>query len=337
MASGSTEDLGYIWEEDACPDDPPTVPIYRFIRRRRHNYPSEYIEEIVVPSRCVGKIIGRSGNNVRKIEQDTRTCITVIKEFVGSFETTLEIAGREEARRKARDSIEKLTQRPPLETCFKKKDPDMKEKELPLLNWDELLARSDEEKRTGWANFPPAVQSVSQNIILCDESEKRHHLLTFLGCIQPEHKVIVFVGTNAMVDRLTGELVLSGTDCDSIHGDREQSDRERAIEDLQSGKIRILISTDVAARGLDIKDVTHIFNFDFGNIDEYVHRVGRTGRAGWFGEAVTLFTRNDWMHAPELVRILQEAKQVVPAALCKMAARYDSRYSRRQHADRQHR
>ena len=67
----------------------------------------------------------------------------------------------------------------------------------------------------------------------------------------------------------------------SIHGDRDQSDREQALLDLKSGQVKILLATDVASRGIDISDITYVVNFDFPrNIEEYVHRVGRTGRAG---------------------------------------------------------
>ncbi|KAL1415172.1 hypothetical protein MTO96_029688 [Rhipicephalus appendiculatus] len=136
-----------------------------------------------------------------------------------------------------------------------------------------------------------AVHTVTQKVILCEEEEKKGQLLAFLRSMQPNDKVIVFADRKAMVDNLTCELVLAGIDCDSIHGSREQCDRERALEDLRSGQIRILIATDVAARGLDIVDVTHIFNYDFPfNMEEYVHRVGRTGRAGRTGVAITLIT-----------------------------------------------
>ncbi|KAH7980841.1 hypothetical protein HPB49_019587 [Dermacentor silvarum] len=175
-----------------------------------------------------------------------------------------------------------------------------------------------------------AVHTVSQTIILCEEEKKKEQLMTFFKSMQPEDKVIVFVDRKAMVDHLTSDFVLAGINCDSIHGSREQCDRERALEDLRDGKVRILIATDVAARGLDIKDVTHIFNYDFPlNVEEYVHRVGRTGRAGRTGTAITLITRENWRHAHELIRILEEASQDVPTELYNMAHRYDAWKERR--------
>ena len=88
--------------------------------------------------------------------------------------------------------------------------------------------------------------------------------------------------------------MIAGIDCQCIHGDREQSDREQALLDLKTGKIRSLITTDVASRGIDIHDITHVINFEFpGDIEDYVHRVGRTGRAGRSGTAITMMEPRD--------------------------------------------
>ncbi|XP_049517454.1 probable ATP-dependent RNA helicase DDX43 isoform X2 [Dermacentor silvarum] len=180
-----------------------------------------------------------------------------------------------------------------------------------------------------------AVHTVTQTVILCEEEEKREQLLAFFNSMQPEDKVIVFVDRKAMVDHLTSDFVLAGINCDSIHGSREQCDRERALEDLRDGRVRILIATDVAARGLDIKDVTHIFNYDFPhNVEEYVHRVGRTGRAGRTGTAITLITRGNWRQARELISILEEASQEVPTELYAMADRFDAWKERRAEEER---
>ena len=105
----------------------------------------------------------------------------------------------------------------------------------------------------------------------------------------------------------------------------------QALNDLKDGSVRILIATDVASRGLDIKDVTHIVNFDFPhNIEEYVHRIGRTGRAGRSGESLTFMTRSDWRHASDLIKIMEEANQEVPREVYEMSQRYTSMRERRQ-------
>ncbi|KFW77977.1 putative ATP-dependent RNA helicase DDX43, partial [Manacus vitellinus] len=96
-------------------------------------------------------------------------------------------------------------------------------------------------------------------------------------------------------------------------------------------KVKILVATDLASRGLDVHDITHVFNFDFPrNIEEYVHRVGRTGRAGRTGEAVTLVTKNDWKFASELIEILERTNQVVPDELIAMAERYKQFQTRKE-------
>jgi ATP-dependent RNA helicase DDX43 len=89
--------------------------------------------------------------------------------------------------------------------------------------------------------------------------------------------------------------------------------------------VKVLIATDVASRGIDIKDVTFVINYDFpSHVEEYVHRVGRTGRAGRTGTSLTFMTRDDWRNAQELINILTEASQEVPEELIAMAERYQA-------------
>lgn len=170
-----------------------------------------------------------------------------------------------------------------------------------------------------------AVHSVTQHIIFVLEEEKRQRLYEFINEMEIEDKIIVFCGKKIIADDLSSELSLNGIECQCLHGDREQSDREQALEDLKTGAVRILIATDVASRGLDIKDITHVVNFDFPrNIEEYVHRVGRTGRAGRTGVAISFVSRSDWSQAHDLINILEEALQEVPEELRLMADRYAS-------------
>ena len=92
-----------------------------------------------------------------------------------------------------------------------------------------------------------------------------------------------------------------------------------------------MIATDLASRGLDVNDITHVYNYDFPrNIEEYVHRVGRTGRAGKTGISITLLTRNDWRVAGELINILEIAHQSVPEELVAMAERYEAHRLRKE-------
>ncbi|XP_043589785.1 probable ATP-dependent RNA helicase DDX43 [Bombus pyrosoma] len=169
-----------------------------------------------------------------------------------------------------------------------------------------------------------AVHTVMQKICIIDESDKTDMMHQFFRDMAPNDKVIVFFAKKAKVDDVASDLALMSVNCSSIHGGREQADREQALEELKTGEARILLATDVASRGIDIEDITHVLNFDFPrDIEEYVHRVGRTGRAGRTGESITYMTRSDWSHARELINILEEANQVVPEELYHMADRYE--------------
>ncbi|NXV70296.1 DDX43 helicase, partial [Molothrus ater] len=156
-----------------------------------------------------------------------------------------------------------------------------------------------------------AVSTVQQKVIVIPEEEKRAFMHSFIKSMKPKDKVIIFVGKKLTADDLASDFGIQGIPVQSLHGNREQCDREQALDDFKKGKVRILVATDLASRGLDVHDITHVFNFDFPrNIEEYVHRVGRTGRAGRSGEAVTLVTSNDWRFASELIDILERANQV---------------------------
>jgi superfamily II DNA/RNA helicase len=102
-------------------------------------------------------------------------------------------------------------------------------------------------------------------------------------------QVLVFVKTRKGVDELVASLLAQGVSADSIHGDKPQPGRLRALERFKSAEVQVLVATDVAARGLDIDDLPHVVNFDLPIVaEDYVHRIGRTGRAGATGEAISL-------------------------------------------------
>ncbi|KXJ28996.1 probable ATP-dependent RNA helicase DDX43 [Exaiptasia diaphana] len=170
-----------------------------------------------------------------------------------------------------------------------------------------------------------ACENVTQLVEEVEQEDKKARSIEFIDTMGPEDKVLIFVGKKIMADDLASDFMLKGlTGIQCIHGDREQCDREQALDDFKRGLAHVLIATDVASRGLDIKDVTFVLNYDFPRgIEDYVHRVGRTGRAGRKGTALTFITRNDWNYAHKLINIMIKANQAVPDFLHDMAKRYE--------------
>lgn len=154
---------------------------------------------------------------------------------------------------------------------------------------------------------------IEQVIEEVPDSEKRDRLIDLLST-EGANRNLVFVETKRAADFLASILSQSGFPTTSIHGDRFQQQREEALRDFRSGRCSILIATAVAARGLDIEDVKQVVNYDLPQeVDEYVHRIGRTGRIGNQGRAVSFFSRGkDEKLARSLVKILADANQVVP-------------------------
>lgn len=130
--------------------------------------------------------------------------------------------------------------------------------------------------------------------------------LTCVLTVQPDKSkglTLVFVETKKGADALEDYIRSHGFGATSIHGDRSQQERESALRSFRSGQTPVLVATDVAARGLDIPHVTHVINFDLPtDIDDYVHRIGRTGRAGKKGLATGFFSEKDYGISAKLVR-----------------------------------
>ncbi|XP_076463015.1 ATP-dependent RNA helicase DDX4-like [Babylonia areolata] len=166
-----------------------------------------------------------------------------------------------------------------------------------------------------------ACTDVEQTFLEVDRLQKREYLCDILNT-SGTNRVLVFVGQKRNADFLASYLSQSGYPTTTIHGDRLQREREEALRDFKRGKSPVLIATNVAARGLDIPDVTHVVNYDLPNdIDEYVHRIGRTGRCGNLGKATSFYSNDtDYALAGNLVKILSEARQEVPDWLAEYAA-----------------
>ncbi|GAA6050505.1 hypothetical protein JCM3770_002631 [Rhodotorula araucariae] len=159
-------------------------------------------------------------------------------------------------------------------------------------------------------------ENITQKIEYVEDEDKRSVLLDILFALPPGGLTLVFVETKRMADLLEGFLAQNNFQATSIHGDRTQREREYALETFRSGRTPVMVATAVAARGLDIPNVTHVVNYDLpSDIDDYVHRIGRTGRAGNTGAATAFFNRGNRNIARELIDLLREAKQDVPAWL----------------------
>jgi ATP-dependent RNA helicase RhlE len=140
-------------------------------------------------------------------------------------------------------------------------------------------------------NAPPDL--VAQVVHPVDSGRKRE-LLAHLITAGDWKQVLVFTRTKHGANRLAQQLARDGIEADAIHGNKSQSRRTRSLADFKRGEMRVLVATDIAARGLDIEELPHVVNFDLPHVPEdYVHRIGRTGRAGCTGEAVSLVSGED--------------------------------------------
>ncbi|KAF7484735.1 Hypothetical predicted protein [Marmota monax] len=163
-------------------------------------------------------------------------------------------------------------------------------------------------------------ENITQKVVWVEEPDKRSFLLDLLNATGKDSLTLVFVETKKGADSLEDFLYHEGYACTSIHGDRSQRDREEALHQFRSGKSPILVATAVAARGLDISNVKHVINFDLpSDIEEYVHRIGRTGRVGNLGLATSFFNERNINITKDLLDLLVEAKQEVPSWLENMA------------------
>ncbi len=150
----------------------------------------------------------------------------------------------------------------------------------------------------------PAAESVAQIAYLVDADRKRD-LLGHLVRSRDLHQVLVFTRTKQTTRRLASQLDRDGVSATAIHGDRTQPEREQALEMFKSGEVRVLVATDVAARGLDIEALPLVVNYEVPHDPEdYVHRIGRTGRAGMPGQAISLVSLEEEEYLASINRLL---------------------------------
>lgn len=167
-----------------------------------------------------------------------------------------------------------------------------------------------------------ANHNIQQHVEVLDEFAKQARLFQLLEHImkQRDCKTMIFVETKRKADDLTRGMRRDGWPALCIHGDKNQSERDWVLNEFKEGKTPILLATDVAARGLDVNDIKFVINYDYpNNSEDYVHRIGRTGRRDQTGTSYTFFTPQNSLKAKDLIKVLEEAKQKIPAELSQLA------------------
>lgn len=159
-------------------------------------------------------------------------------------------------------------------------------------------------------------KEVEQHVVVLEEDQKFLKLLELLGLYQELGSIIVFVDKQENADILLKELMRAAYNCLSLHGGIDQFDRDSTIIDFKTGKVKLLIATSVAARGLDVKQLILVVNYDCPNhYEDYVHRCGRTGRAGNKGFAYTFITPEQAKYSGDVIKAFELASVAVPEAL----------------------
>ncbi|XP_049808730.1 uncharacterized protein LOC126251993 [Schistocerca nitens] len=167
-----------------------------------------------------------------------------------------------------------------------------------------------------------ANHNIMQIVDVCQEHEKEQKLNVLLQEIGSERdsKTIIFVETKRKVEDITRNLNNYGFRAICMHGNKSQQERDYVLREFRSGKCSILVATDVAARGLDVEGIRFVINYDYPNSSEdYIHRIGRTGRSQETGTSYAFFTQNNSRQARDLISVLQEANQVINPKLSEMA------------------
>eukprot|EP00730_Choanoeca_flexa_P006377 TRINITY_DN12143_c1_g1_i1.p1 TRINITY_DN12143_c1_g1~~TRINITY_DN12143_c1_g1_i1.p1 ORF type:complete len:984 (+),score=309.05 TRINITY_DN12143_c1_g1_i1:265-2952(+) len=158
--------------------------------------------------------------------------------------------------------------------------------------------------------------TVTQHVVVIKEAEKFQKLLELLGHFYNKGCVIIFVQKQEKADSVLENLIKSGYPCLALHGAVSQEDRASNLRDFRAGNVKIMVATSIAARGLDVRSLVLVVNYDCPNhYEDYVHRCGRTGRAGREGTAYTFFTPDDKKYGGNIIRALHASKVDVPEDL----------------------
>eukprot|EP00908_Phaeocystis_cordata_P001980 Transcript_12132.p1 GENE.Transcript_12132~~Transcript_12132.p1 ORF type:complete len:467 (-),score=209.52 Transcript_12132:58-1386(-) len=161
-----------------------------------------------------------------------------------------------------------------------------------------------------------ATESVDQRFEMCDDASKLNTFFQILQAVGGAGKTIIFCEKKRGCEALKEQLGRRGVSASALHGDKSQQERDYTMQQFKSGAVRVLVATDVAGRGLDVKDVQVVINYDApSSAEDYVHRIGRAGRAGATGTAFTLLTPSDGYVAREIARMMRKSRSGVPHAL----------------------
>ncbi|CAI4914751.1 ANL_collapsed_G0046390.mRNA.1.CDS.1 [Saccharomyces cerevisiae] len=202
------------------------------------------------------------------------------------------------------------------------------------LMWSATWPKEVKQLAADYLNDPIQVQvgslelsashNITQIVEVVSDFEKRDRLNKYLETASQdnEYKTLIFASTKRMCDDITKYLREDGWPALAIHGDKDQRERDWVLQEFRNGRSPIMVATDVAARGIDVKGINYVINYDMpGNIEDYVHRIGRTGRAGATGTAISFFTEQNKGLGAKLISIMREANQNIPPELLK----YDRR------------
>ena len=160
-------------------------------------------------------------------------------------------------------------------------------------------------------------KAIKQHVHHADSVSHKHKLLNHHLDDMSVTQALIFTATKRGADKLAKSLSARDHESAALHGDMSQNKRKRTVDNMRRGKCRLLVATDVAARGLDIKGISHVINFDMPMVaEDYIHRIGRTGRAGSTGNAISLVGPNDWDKLNQIERLTgQKIKREVVEGL----------------------
>ena len=201
-----------------------------------------------------------------------------------------------------------------------KATPEGRQTLLFTATWDNTMARLAQRLmrdpfRVAVAGKKATLETIEQRLHTADDMQHKSRMLNHLIADSGMTRAIIFSATKRNADQLARELSAQGHAAEALHGDMTQGARNRTILNMRRGRVRLLVATDVAARGLDVPGITHVINYDLPkNAEDYVHRIGRTGRAGATGIAISFASAREFDELARIERYIGQpiAQQIIP-------------------------